>query len=139
MGYQYSPSQNIFVESSLKDSYLNNDYPADAVDVDESLFLEFSAAAPAGKIRVAGTDGMPAWGDIPPPTREELIMLAEIKKQSLLDEATARTADWRTELALDIISDEDRESLIAWMQYIKALKAVDVSALPLDKWPSAPD
>ncbi|WP_288450278.1 tail fiber assembly protein [Enterobacter roggenkampii] len=39
------------------------------------------------------------------------------------------TADWRTELQLDIISDEDKGNLIKWMAYIKQLKAMSFSKI----------
>jgi len=138
MGYQYSPSQNIFVHSSLKANYLNNDYPADAVDVSEDIFHTFSEIAPEGKIRIAGHDGMPAWGDMPPPTHDELVEQAEAQRQFLLTHAASVTADWRTELDLGIISDVDRDSLIAWMKYIKAVKALDTSTVPDVSWPDVP-
>ncbi|EOV0985542.1 tail fiber assembly protein [Edwardsiella piscicida] len=74
----------------------------------------------------------------PPPTHEELVMQAEAYRQSLLDEANAVTADWRTELALGVISDVDKATLIVWMEYIKAVKAVDTSTAPDISWPSKP-
>ncbi|EJI3741613.1 tail fiber assembly protein, partial [Escherichia coli] len=43
------------------------------------------------------------------------------------------------ELQLGIISDEDKASLIAWVQYIKALKAVDTSKAPDIIWPELPE
>ncbi|MBV7691004.1 tail fiber assembly protein, partial [Limnobaculum sp. M2-1] len=45
---------------------------------------------------------------------------------------------WQTELQLGIISDGDKADLIAWMQYIKAVKAVDVSMTPDFTWPTLP-
>ncbi|WP_139355363.1 tail fiber assembly protein [Edwardsiella tarda] len=94
---------------------------------------------PAGKVRVVGIDGHPAWADIPPPTHDELVAQAEFTRSSLLDEANGVTADWRTELALSIISDGDKVKLIAWMEYIKALKAVDTSTVPNISWPAPPE
>lgn len=63
---------------------------------------------------------------------------ASQKKQALLDKATEVTSDWKTELALGIISDEDKSSLIEWMNYIKAVKAVDTSIAPNIIWPQEP-
>ncbi|CAD6084818.1 tail fiber assembly protein [Escherichia coli] len=69
---------------------------------------------------------------------------AESQRQSLLDDANNTTADWRTELSLGIISDEDKASLVKWMTYIKALKALDVSGVKDEdsfkaiKWPEVP-
>ncbi|WP_341535898.1 tail fiber assembly protein [Edwardsiella tarda] len=57
----------------------------------------------------------------------------------LLDEANTITADWRTELVLGIISDGDKAKLTAWMEYIKAVKAVDTSTAPNVAWPLKPE
>ncbi|EEM3686347.1 tail fiber assembly protein [Salmonella enterica] len=70
---------------------------------------------------------------------------AESQRQNLLDDANDTTADWRTELSLGIISDEDKASLIKWMTYIKALKALDLSDVKNEagfktiKWPDKPE
>ena len=42
----------------------------------------------------------------------------------------------RTELALGIISDDDKASLIGWLQYTKAVKAVDTSKILDLCWPT---
>lgn len=64
---------------------------------------------------------------------------ADQQKQALLDNAAETTSDWKTELALGIISDEDKASLIEWMNYTKAVKAVDTSKTPDITWPTAPE
>lgn len=64
---------------------------------------------------------------------------AELKRQTLLSDANNVTADWRTELTLDIIRNSDKEKLIAWMEYIKAVKAIDTSTAPDIEWPIAPN
>ncbi|EKP9695998.1 tail fiber assembly protein, partial [Escherichia coli] len=63
---------------------------------------------------------------------------AEQKKAALLAEAQEKISLWQTELRLDIISDGDKESLIAWVQYIKAVQAVDTSTAPDITWPEIP-
>ncbi|WP_225402148.1 tail fiber assembly protein, partial [Escherichia coli] len=58
------------------------------VDIDEVIFREyFYDTPPEGKYRCVGEDGLPAWADIPPPTREEQIASAETKKQQLINQA----------------------------------------------------
>ena len=61
---------------------------------------------------------------------------ADQQKAILLTEAQETISLWQTELQLGIISDEDKENLIAWMQYIKAVQAVDTSKAPDINWPS---
>lgn len=69
---------------------------------------------------------------------------AESQHQSLLNAANDTIADWKIELQLETISDDDKASLIAWMAYIKAVKALVFSA-KMDEtaygginWPSLP-
>lgn len=66
------------------------------------------------------------------------VAAANQQKQALLDNAAEVTSDWKTELALGIISDEDKASLIAWMNYIKAVQAADTSKAPDITWPTPP-
>lgn len=63
---------------------------------------------------------------------------ADQHKASLLAEAQETISFWQTELLLGIISDEDKASLIAWMQYIKAVQTVDTSMAPNITWPTPP-
>ncbi|EDV4563585.1 tail fiber assembly protein [Salmonella enterica subsp. enterica] len=63
---------------------------------------------------------------------------AEQQKTALLLEAQATISLWQTELQLDIISDDDKASLIAWLAYIKELQSVDTDAAPDINWPIAP-
>lgn len=67
------------------------------------------------------------------------VEVAERQKAALLLEAQATISLWQTELQLGIISDEDKASLIAWMNYIKAVQAVDTSKAPDITWPDKPE
>ncbi|MGR8124325.1 tail fiber assembly protein [Escherichia coli] len=54
------------------------------VDIDEAIFREyFYDTPPEGKYRCVGEDGLPAWADIPPPTREEQIASASVSRHVL--------------------------------------------------------
>jgi hypothetical protein len=64
---------------------------------------------------------------------------AEQQKAALLLEAQATISLWQTELQLGIISDEDKASLIAWMNYIKTVQAVDTSKAPDITWLDKPE
>ena len=64
---------------------------------------------------------------------------AEQQKAALLLEGKATIGLWQTELQLGIISDEDKASLIAWVNYIKAVQAVDTSTAPGITWPEKPE
>ncbi|EAB2143403.1 TPA: tail fiber assembly protein [Salmonella enterica] len=69
---------------------------------------------------------------------------AETTRQKLLNAANSVIADWRTELALGEISDDDKARLTKWMTYIRNLKALDLSEAKNEatftsiRWPSLP-
>ncbi|MEQ0244315.1 tail fiber assembly protein [Klebsiella sp. CN_Kp084] len=67
------------------------------------------------------------------------IAVAEQQKQALLSEARQQITGWQTELQLGIISDDDKARLISWMNYIKAVQAVDTSKAPDISWPELPE
>ena len=96
--------------------------------------------APEGKTIGVGTDGMPAWVDLPPPTQEELISAAEQVRQQLLAHADAVMLDWRTELMLGEISDANRGKLSAWLAYKNEVKTWDIKTDPENvNWPAPPE
>lgn len=69
---------------------------------------------------------------------------ATTERSRRLTAAEKQTSDLKTELTLGIISDSDRETLTQWMLYIRALNAMDFSAVCDDttfsaiEWPDAP-
>ena len=67
------------------------------------------------------------------------VAMAEQQKQDLLAEAQQQITGWQTELQLGIISDDDRASLIIWMNYIKSVQVVDTSTAPDITWPDKPE
>lgn len=139
--YQYSPSTNSFYPDDLLSVYEEaGTLPNDLIPVSEDVFREFTATPEPGKMRVAGSDGLPAWGDIPPPTHEELIAIAEQVRQQLLTHVDAVMLDWRTELMLGEISDANKAKLSAWMAYKNEIKSVDLTTAPEHvNWPVPPE
>lgn len=138
--YKYSSSKNVFYpESKLANYEAAGNLPDDLIDVSDDVFREFTATPAVGRVRVAGSDGLPSWGDIPPPSHEELIAIAEQVRQQLLAHADAVMLDWRTELMLGEISDANRAKLSAWLAYKNEVKAVDVTFDPESiNWPAPP-
>ncbi|HBK4816304.1 TPA: tail fiber assembly protein [Enterobacter asburiae] len=63
---------------------------------------------------------------------------AEQQKTVLLLKAQATISLWQTALQLGIISDEEKASLIDWMNYIKAVQAVETSKASDITWPIPP-
>lgn len=69
---------------------------------------------------------------------------AETTRQKLLNDADNAIKDWRTELTLGIISDENKATLIMWMNYINVLKSLDLTGVSdgatftAIRWPALP-
>ena len=138
----YSALNNSFFAKNDVEKYEEAGWKlADVVDVTYDAYLEFiEDRTLQGQVRIAGADGFPAWGDIPPPTHEELIAAAEQVRQQLLAHADATMLDWRTELMLGGISDANKEKLSAWLAYKNEVKSVDVSTDHAHvSWPVPPE
>lgn len=136
--YKYSAKNDVFIPASFIAEYEKAGWDfSDAIDVDDDVYLEF-ITPPAGKVRVAGKDGLPAWEDIPPPTKEQLIERAGQKKQTLITEVNAETQMLQTKLALGRITPDEKAQLNAWLDYLDELEAVDVSTAPDIIWPVKP-
>lgn len=137
----YSAANNSFFAKNDVEKYEEAGWElADIVDVTYDTYLEFiEDRTLQGQVRIAGADGFPAWGDIPPPTHEELIAAAEQVRQQLLAHADTTMLDWRTELMLAEISDANKSKLSAWLAYKNDVKSVDVTTDPEHvSWPSPP-
>ncbi|ELW9471140.1 tail fiber assembly protein [Enterobacter asburiae] len=139
--YVYSPKNNAFYAVSLKDAYeMAGSWPDDSSDISDEMFIEFTASAPEGKVRVAGDDGMPVWADIPPPTHEELVASANTEKQKRIDQANDNMngKQWPGKAAMGRLKDSEKEQYNAWLDYLDELEAVDTSTAPDIKWPTPP-
>ncbi|HBI7073830.1 TPA: tail fiber assembly protein [Citrobacter freundii] len=138
--FVFSPSESRFYAIEWRADYVdNNCWPHDAINVSDSIYYDFSGTPPTGK-QLITLNNMPAWGDIPPPTREELIAVAEYERQQLLTHADAVMLDWRTELMLGDISDTNRDKLSAWLAYKNEVKSADVTTDPEHvSWPVPPE
>ncbi|EEZ9836967.1 tail fiber assembly protein [Escherichia coli O25] len=112
------------------------------VDIDEVIFREyFYDTPPEGKYRCVGEDGLPAWADIPPPTREEQIASAETKKQQLINQANdyMNSRQWAGKAAIGRLKGEELAQYNLWLDYLDALELVDTSSAPDIEWPEEPD
>lgn len=118
-----------------------------------SISQDASALYPAG-FSVVETDELPEGTDIsgnwkfdngvisPLPVNYD--KKAEELRQSYLNQAYEKINDWRTELQLGTISDEDRVALTRWMAYISQVKKMVLPAIKTEaefnaiKWPEQP-
>ncbi|HBN5712207.1 tail fiber assembly protein [Morganella morganii] len=137
--YLFSATENAFYPYELRESYeAAGTWPEKGIDVDESVFFEFTQNVPDGKMRDSDKKGNPVWVDIPPLTHEQYVAIAESQKQALIAEATQKTQLWQTQLMLGIITDEDKASLKEWMLYVQKMQAVDPSLGADVVWPTPP-
>ena len=141
MNYFYSAKLNAFYPDSLREEYAVNDsWPDDAVEIEDSVYQEFAAdEAPEGKIRVAGGDGQPVWGDIPLPTQEELVVKAESEKKRLMQAASDIIVPLQDAFDFDMATEEEKALLLAWKKYRVLLNRIKPEDAPDINWPEVPD
>lgn len=134
--FGYSKTTNAFYMMESKENYIAaGTWQDDIVEVEDSIAVEFMQSPPEGKMRIAASDGMPDWADIPPPTTEELIASAIEKKRVLIAEASAIIAPLVDAKAGGYIDEEDIPRLALWQKYRYALTKV---ATEKPNWPEVP-
>ena len=90
MNYRYSTANKYKYPVSLKESQVNaGSLPNDLIEVEDSVFSEFSATPPEGKLRGIGADGFPIWIDIP--VVEESPEQIQARARALRDEFIVST------------------------------------------------
>lgn len=146
-GQDWYECQKQFAETTYKIMYDSN-------NIVRSITTDVSTLCPVNA-SVAELDTLPdgvnidgGWyykdGEVLP-VPVDYPRLAETQRQHLLTTAQNTTSGWATDLALGILSDEDKEKLIAWRLYIKALNALDLSPVTDEasfnsiNWPECPD
>lgn len=137
----YAYANGSFYPLSMRDMYeAAGSWPAVYAEVNDSVFAEFSVIPPEGKMRGTGDDGLPVWIDVPPPTQDELIAIAEAEKQRLIDEVNAHmnSKQWPGKAAIGRLKGVDLEQYGIWLDYLDALEAVDISSGPDINFPTPP-
>lgn len=122
----------------LKPDYISaGSWPDDGVEVSEAIYRQF-LTPPAGKMLIANQDGLPEWGNIPPPTPEQLQHRAESQKRHAMRVSAEKIAICQDAVDLDIATDSEKSSLAAWRKYRVLLNRVDCTTAPDIKWPEQP-
>ncbi|MGL5103067.1 MAG: tail fiber assembly protein [Plesiomonas sp.] len=114
---------------------------SDVIDIDDAVFDTYKNAPQNGKKLGVDNAGMPAWVDIPPLTNDELVQLADEKKQRLISYASnvINANMWQTKLQLGRITSDEKRQLNLWLDYIDAVNAIDTSTAPDINWPVLPE
>lgn len=141
--YYYSAASNAFYPVTLRDDYeRSGTWPTDGVPVDEDVFCEFACApAPHGKTRVVGPDGLPAWGDIPPPSAEQVLADAMALRASLMAQATTAIAPLQDAADLGMATEAESAKLVEWKRYrVLLLRVEEQKGFPKQiEWPTQPE
>ncbi|MCJ8695517.1 tail fiber assembly protein [Escherichia coli] len=126
----------------LKDRYeAAGMWPENGIDVSDEVSAEFTGQPPDGKTLGVGSDGMPAWVDLPPPSHEELVAQAEAEKQGRIGQANdyMNSKQWPGKAAMGRLSNTEKTQYNAWLDYLDELEAIDTSTAPNIMWPTSPD
>lgn len=140
--YVYSAKSNAFFPVEFLEQYESNGWDlSDVVEVDDQIALQYIGDAPVGKVRIAGKDGYPTWGNAPEPTHEELTAEAEAEKQRLIDGANSymNGKQWSGKAAIGRLKGDELAQYNLWLDYLDALAAVDTSSAPDINWPVPPE
>lgn len=140
--YVFSASTLAFYALALKDEYINAEsWPEDGLEVSDEIYQRYSAQPPEGKMRGSGAKGYPEWIDIPPPSHEELVSIADAEKQSQIDSANAymNSKQWPGKAAMGRLNDDEKSQYSTWLDYLDELEVVDTSKAPDINWPQEPN
>ncbi|MDE9430630.1 tail fiber assembly protein [Xenorhabdus bovienii] len=139
MHYVYSAKTNSFYAIALKQDYIEaGRWPEDGIAISDEDYNRF-LQPPAGKQRVAGTDGHPKLINTSPPTPAEFQRRAEREKQHRLSQAANKIAPLNDAVDLNIATDEEKSALAQWRHYRVLINRVDCSTAPNINWPKKPD
>ncbi|QYH18286.1 tail fiber assembly protein [Enterobacter sp. DNB-S2] len=141
MNYAYSPSKNAFYYFGWKNEYdAAGTWPTDAIEVADDIHEKYSADPPKGKLLIAGTDGMPAWGETPPLTHDEIVAQAEAERINRIGVANdfMNGKQWPGKAAIGRLKGDELTQYNLWLDYLDELEAVDTSSAPNIVWPISP-
>ncbi|EKK4022032.1 tail fiber assembly protein [Cronobacter sakazakii] len=131
--------------SAELDAFFQSDWfteqPSGTIEITMDRFEELMQLQSTGLIISHDKNGNPVAVEPPIPelTHDEQQALAENLRQELLAQADNVTADWRVELMLGDINEEDKSKLQKWMEYKRKVKEVDTSLAPDIDWPEPPE
>lgn len=103
-------------------------YPATTTDGTAQL-ITVPGDLPTGTTTLAPATGFDKWDGEKWVTDMGLQQAAAVQAAESEKAASANstTQAWQTQLRLDMITDADKASLIAWMRYVQAVQDVDTA------------
>lgn len=141
MSYGYSKTTNAFYDMSREAAFIAaGTWPGDVQAVPADVVAEFMQSPPAGTQRVAGSDGLPVWADVPPPSADDIIHINQLNKNLLLERA-AREINLLTDATDPAVMGDDVDPadvtlLNVWRAYRVRVSRVTDLVSPV--WPPLP-
>lgn len=138
----YSPSEHVIYNAAFNEDYKRaGTWPADGIEVSDEDAITFNGSnEPTGKM-LDYQNGKLCWVDRPAPelTKEQLIAIAEGKRESLIDQAMQSISVIQLKLqAGRKLTTAETEKLNSTLDYIDAVTTIDTATAPDIKWPERP-
>jgi len=138
MNVYYSPSTNGFFPVEFRNLYVSsNSWPADATEITEDEYVQFSGESPSGKM-LGSAGGKPSWVDRPELNSEQEIAVANDKKEKALNYATSKISPLQDAVDLGIQTEDEINLLKKWKEYRVLFNRVDTSTPDSIVWPEEP-
>lgn len=137
----FSPGSKSFYLQELFPEYEDaGTLPDDIIEITRETYEQFLGLHPEGKEIGADSSGRPIWINSPPPSKEDEVLMAEMKKISLVSEANTyiNTHQWPGKAAIGRLKGNELEQYNLWLDYLDALELVDPSSAPDIEWPTPP-
>ena len=137
----FSPGSKSFYLQELFPEYEDaGTLPDDVIEITRETYEQFLGLHPEGKEIGADSSGRPVWINSPPPSKEDEVLTAEMKKISLVSEVNTyiNTHQWPGKAAIGRLNGEELAQYNSWLDYLDALELVDTSCAPDIEWPTPP-
>lgn len=113
-------------------------WPGDLIEVDISIFNEFSAQPVCGKARGVNEKGEPAWVDLDPMSKVDQVEKANSLKILYRGNADKAIAPLQDASDLNLALESEISALNEWKKYRVLLSRIDTSEAPNIDWPIIP-
>ncbi|OUR39426.1 phage tail protein [Enterobacter roggenkampii] len=131
--YKYSKETNGFYVDGVSEFI-----PQDVVSISVEKYNELMLGQSQGKEIAADKDGNPVLLDPPAATKEQLIIIAEAKRASLMAGASVAISPLQDAVDLGDSTPEEEALLKKLKQYRVELNRLDISKAPDISWPVKP-
>ncbi|HGG8849775.1 TPA: tail fiber assembly protein [Enterobacter roggenkampii] len=131
--YKYSKETNGFYVEGVSEFI-----PHDVVSISVEKYNELMLGQSQGKQIAADKEGNPVLLDPPAATKEQLIIIAEAKRASLMAGASVAISPLQDAVDLGDSTPEEEALLKKLKQYRVELNRLDISKAPDISWPVKP-